>query len=105
MEIKELVSFYINETSQTLEVTFRIRSDNEDEIRTDQIELEESKTFGYILTQNKSDNFYEEEEEEEEEEDYFDEFFNEDFEEEEIISFLNEYYLIYPKRLPDTQLF
>jgi hypothetical protein len=102
MEIKELESFYINETSQTLEVTFRIHSDNEDEIRTDQIDLEESKTFGYILTQNKSDNFYEEEEEEE---DYFDEFLDEDFEEEEIISFLNEYYLIYPKRLPNTQLF
>ena len=102
MEIKELVSFYINETSQTLDVTFRIHSDNEDEIRTDQIDLEESKTFGYVLTQNKSDNFYEEEEEEE---DYFDEFFDEDFEEEEIISFLNEYYLIYPKRLPNTQLF
>lgn len=102
MEIKELESFYINETSQTLEVTFRIHSDNEDEIRTDQIDLEESKTFGYILTQNKSDNFYEEEEEEE---DYFDEFFDEDFEEDEIISFLNEYYLIYPKRLPNTQLF
>jgi hypothetical protein len=102
MEIKELVSFYINETSQTLEVTFRIHSDNEDEIRTDQIDLEESKTFGYVLTQNNSDNFYEDEEEEE---DYFDEFFDQDFEEEEIISFLNEYYLIYPKRLPDTQLF
>ena len=102
MEIKELVSFYINETSQTLDVTFRIHSDNEDEIRTDQIDLEESKTFGYVLTQNKSDNFYEDEEEEE---DYFDEFFDEDFEEEEIISFLNEYYLIYPKRLPNTQLF
>lgn len=102
MEIKELVSFYINETSQTLDVTFRIHSDNEDEIRTDQIELEESKTFGYVLTQNKSDNFYEDEEEEE---DYFDELFDEDFEEDEIISFLNEYYLIYPKRLPDTQLF
>jgi len=102
MEIKELVSFYINETSQTLDVTFRIHSDNEDEIRTDQIELEESKTFGYVLTQNNSDNFYEDEEEEE---DYFDEFFDQDFEEEEIISFLNEYYLIYPKRLPDTQLF
>ena len=102
MEIKELESFYINETSQTLEVTFRIHSDNEDEIRTDQIDLEESKTFGYVLTQNNSDNFYEDEEEEE---DYFDEFFDQDFEEEEIISFLNEYYLIYPKRLPDTQLF
>jgi hypothetical protein len=41
MEIKELESFYINETSQTLDVTFRILSDNDDEIRTDQIDLSE----------------------------------------------------------------
>ena len=46
MEIKELESFYVNETSQTLDVTFRILSDNDDEIRTDQIDLQESKTFG-----------------------------------------------------------
>jgi len=102
MEIKELVSFYINETSQTLEVTFRIHSDNEDEIRTDQIDLEESKTFGYVLTQNNSDNFYEDEEEEE---DYFDEFFDQDFEEEEIISFLNEYYEVNPKNLPSAEVY
>ena len=30
MEIKELESFYINEASQTLEVTFRIYSDNDE---------------------------------------------------------------------------
>ena len=47
MEIKDLESFYINETSQTLDVTFRILNDNEDEIRTDQIDLSETKTFGY----------------------------------------------------------
>ena len=41
MEIKELVSYYINETSHMLEVTFRILTDNDDEIRTDQIVLEE----------------------------------------------------------------
>ena len=28
-----------------------------------------------------------------------------DMDEEEIISFLNEYYLIYPKRLPEAQLY
>jgi nuclear transport factor 2 (NTF2) superfamily protein len=40
------------------------------------------------------------------EEDYFDTY-GEEFEmyEEEITSFLNEYYLIYPDRLPDTQLY
>ena len=101
MEIKELESFYINETSQTLDVTFRILSDNDDEIRTDQIELSETKTFGYDFSKDETDDFWEEDEE-----DYFDTYGEEfDMDEEEIISFLNEYYLIYPKRLPEAQLY
>lgn len=101
MEIKELESFYINETSQTLDVTFRILSDNDDEIRTDQIELSETKTFGYDFSKDETDDFWEEDEE-----DYFDTYGEEfDMDEEEIISFLNEYYLIYPKRLPEPQLY
>jgi hypothetical protein len=101
MEIKELESFYINETSQTLDVTFRILSDNDDEIRTDQIELSETKTFGYDFSKDETDDFWEEDEE-----DYFDTYGEEfDMDEEEIISFLNEYYLIYPKRLPNSQLY
>ena len=101
MEIKELESFYINETSQTLDVTFRILSDNDDEIRTDQIELSETKTFGYDFSKDETDDFWEEDEE-----DYFDTYGEEfDMDEEEIISFLNEYYLIYPTRLPDSQLY
>ena len=101
MEIKELESFYINETSQTLDVTFRILSDNDDEIRTDQIELSETKTFGYDFSKDETDDFWEEDEE-----DYFDTYGEEfDMDEEEIISFLNEYYLISPKRLPEPQLY
>jgi hypothetical protein len=101
MEIKELESFYINETSQTLDVTFRILSDNDDEIRTDQIELSETKTFGYDFSKDETDDFWEEDDE-----DYFDTYGEEfDMDEEEIISFLNEYYLIYPKRLPEAQLY
>ena len=103
MEIKELESFYINETSQTLDVTFRILSDNDDEIRTDQIELKESKTFGYDFFKKEDDDLWVDEDDEE---DYFDTY-DEEFEmdEEEITSFLNEYYLIYPKRLPEPQLY
>jgi hypothetical protein len=52
MEIKELVSYYINETSHMLEVTFRTLTDNDDEIRTDQIVLEEIETFGYNISNN-----------------------------------------------------
>jgi len=102
MEIKELESFYVNETSQTLDVTFRILSDNDDEIRTDQIELQESKTFGYDFLKKETEDLWDEDDEE----DYLD-MYNEEYEmdEEEIISFLNEYYLIYPKRLPTQQLY
>ena len=68
MEIKELESFYINEASQTLDVTFRIHLDNEDEIRTDQIDLTETKTFGYSLTNNSSPDFFDDEEYDDEDE-------------------------------------
>ena len=102
MEIKELESFYINETSQTLDVTFRILSDNDDEIRTDQIDLSETKTFGYNFSKDDTDDLWDEDEDE----DYFDTYGEEfDMDEEEMISFLNEYYLIYPNRLPNTQLY
>jgi hypothetical protein len=101
MEIKELESFYINEASQTLEVTFRTYIDKDDEIRTDQIDLTETKTFGYSLTNNSSPDFFDDEEYE----DIFDDNDDTELDEEEIISFLNEYYLIYPDNLPETQLY
>jgi hypothetical protein len=101
MEIKELESFYINETSQTLDVTFRIHIDNDDEIRTDQIDLSETKTFGYNLLEESTSDFFDDEEFE----DIFDDDDDTELDGEEIISFLNEYYLIYPDRLPETQLY
>ena len=101
MEIKELESFYINESSQTLDVTFRLLKDNDDEIRTDQIDLSESKTFGYDFFKDDIDDLWDEEDE-----DYFDTRYDDlEMDEEEITSFLNEYYLIYPDRLPKPQLF
>lgn len=103
MEIKELVSYYINETSHMLEVTFRILTDSEDEIRTDQIVLEEIETFGYNISNNIKEDFYDDDDEEFE--DMFDDFEEEELDEDEIVSFLNEYYLIYPKKLPEAQLF
>jgi hypothetical protein len=103
MEIKELVSYYINETSHMLEVTFRTLTDNDDEIRTDQIVLEEIETFGYNISNNIKEDFYDDDDEEFE--DMFDDFEEEELDEDEIVSFLNEYYLIYPKKLPEAQLF
>lgn len=103
MEIKELVSYYINETSHMLEVTFRTLTDNDDEIRTDQIVLEEIETFGYNISNNIKEDFYDDDDEEFE--DMFDDFEDEELDDDEIVSFLNEYYLIYPKKLPESQLF
>ena len=103
MEIKELVSYYINETSHTLDVTFKTLTDSEDEIRTDQIVLDEIETFGYNISNNIKEDFYDDDDEEFE--DMFDDFEEEELDEDEIVSFLNEYYLIYPKKLPEAQLF
>jgi hypothetical protein len=102
MEIKELESFYVNEASQTLDVTFRILSDSDDEIRTDQITLEEVRTFGYNINE-KVDDFYDEEDEDDIY--LFGDIDDEDLDEQEVISFLNEYYLIYPDNLPDAELY
>ena len=55
MQIKDLVSFYVNESSHTLDVTFRIDSDLDDEVRTDQIGFDEIKSFGYNFLDDKID--------------------------------------------------
>lgn len=104
MEIKELVGYYVNDTSQTLDVTFRLMTDSEDTIRTDQIDLDEAESFGLNLEDNNTDPF------DSDDDDYFAEMirsYESDLEvdEDEIISFLNEYYMVNPKRLPKPELF
>jgi hypothetical protein len=101
MQIKEVINFFINESTETLEVSFRIESDSEDEIREDFIDLNEAKNFGYQFKKNLShlnDVL-------EEEDDIFDDIENEEIENQEIFSFLSEYYLIYPDKLPRAELF
>lgn len=110
MEIKELISYYINESSKTLDVTFRLTTDGDDEIRTDQIQLDEVESFGYNFdnfTENTLIEMYNEEDDDID--DLFGNFFDDDLEkeneEDEIKSFLNEYYLIYPDKLPKSDFF
>ena len=104
MEIKELVGYYVNDTSQTLDVSFRLITDNEDTIRTDQINLDEAESFGLNLEDNNNDPF------DSDDDDYFAEMirsYESDFEvdEDELVSFLNEYYMVNPKKLPKPELF
>jgi hypothetical protein len=103
MEIKELVSYYLNDLSKTLDVTFRTTLDGEDEIREDKINFDEITNFGYDFVSDTTDNYRALLDEDYEDDDYEeDKIFVDD---QEVTSFLNEYYLIYPTKLPDSELF
>ena len=97
MEIQELISYYLYEEKNLVEISFRLSTDTEDEIRNDFINLNEAKDFGYDLTQNNFDFFDLEDEDE-------DEFDFQTIDEDVLISFLNEYYIINPKKLPKVEL-
>jgi hypothetical protein len=101
MEIKELRSFFVNPSTETLNVEFSLETDADDEIRMAEISLEEALDFGYDFST--------------EDEDLMEEFDEEDFdydteemnivEESDVISFLNEYYIINPNKLPKPELY
>lgn len=100
MEIRDLVSFYIDDTTNLLEVSFRMIEDEEDQIRQDSIDLGDVVEFGYNFLSNDfltSDEDFEDIDELYSGIDYIDDG--------EIVSFLNEYYMVYPKRLPKSELF
>jgi hypothetical protein len=96
MEIVEIISYFVNTPLDTIEVKFRLNEDSGDEIRIDEIQLKESDDFGYTLIMEDF-GFYDDEDD-----DLLDE---EEVDEHELISFLNEYYMIYPERLPAKDLF
>jgi hypothetical protein len=96
MEIIEIISYKLNKTSDTLEVKFRMNEDSEDEIRIDTVELKEADDFGYTLI-NEDFGVYDDEDED-------DELLNfNDIDENELMSFLNEYYMIYSERVPEKE--
>jgi hypothetical protein len=95
MEIIEIISYELNHTSDIVEVKFRMNEDSDDEIRTDKIEMREADDFGYILI-TEDFGFYDDDED--------DDFLNyNDIDENELLIFLNEYYMIYPDRLPEKE--
>lgn len=101
MEINEIVSYYIHEESRRLEVSFRLMNDNDDEVRNDVINIDEAEDFGYNLIQEGFDLF-----DDEDNEDDFDDFDDFDsIDEETLITYLNEYYIVNPTKLPKPELF
>lgn len=102
MQVRELITFYKNDSSKTLDVSFRLETDSEEEIRNDSILLDEVKNYGYDFLNDTNSTTLNDDESYEEEFDYSDDFL---IDEDEVISFLNEYYMINPKKLPNSELF
>ena len=98
MEIQELIFFYLHENTTTIEVQFRLSSDSEEEMRTDMIDLNEASDFGFELIVEDYDLIDEDEE---------DDLYWLDspvVDEENLLSFLNEYYIVNPEKLPKPEL-
>lgn len=101
MEIKEIVSYFLNSDSNILEVSFRTIEDNDDVLRTDNINYTMVEEYGFEL---ETESF-----------DFFDDDFDDDFEsnepekieldESELLIFLNEYYTINPNDLPKADFY
>lgn len=98
MEIQELISYYLYEETKRIEVSFRLTLDSEDEIRNDVINLDEAKDFGYELLQDTFDFFDPDDDFEEDFEDF------QTIDEDILLSFLNEYYVVNPKKLPKVEI-
>ena len=102
MEIKEIVSYFLNAESNILEISFRTIDDEDDVLRTDNIDYSVTEEYGFVL---ESDTFGFYDSEFDEEEDLFEEESKIELDEDELISFLNEYYEINPKSLPKAELY
>jgi hypothetical protein len=101
MEVSEIVSYYIHENTRSLEVSFRLSNDDDDEIRNDIISINEAEDFGYNLIQEGFELF--DDEDEELYDDEFDDF--DSIDEETLTTYLNEYYIVNPDKLPKPELF
>ena len=102
MEIQELVYFYILEESRTIEVSFMLTTDGDDELRTDFIEISEAEDFGHNIITEDLDFMNDYMDDEDEMGEDWSDILNID--EDNLISFLNEFYVINPQKLPKAEL-
>lgn len=100
MEIKEIVSYYLNNETNILEVSFRTIEDSEEVMRNDSIDYSVVEDYGFDLITESFDFFDEEFEDESTKESE-----ETELDEQELITFLNEYYTINSDLLPRAQLY
>lgn len=101
MEIKEIVSYFLNSDSNILEVSFRTIEDNDDVLRTDNIDYTFVEEYGFEL-ETESFDFFDEEFEDESGVEGLDKI---ELDEDELVIFLNEYYTINPHVLPKADFY
>jgi hypothetical protein len=97
MEILEIINYNVDFKSNILDVSFRLIDDADDTQRTDRIDYSTVEEYGYDLVSEDFDIF------DDIDEDYLDD--DVELDEEELISFLNEYYLVNPLSLPRATFF
>ena len=100
MEIKEIVSYYFNGEKNLLEVSFRTIEDEEDVVRMDTIDYSVVESYGFDLITESFDFFDEEFEDES-----YDEQEKIELDQDELMSFLNEYYIVNPDSIPNAEFY
>lgn len=98
MEIKEIVSYFMNSETGILDVSFRTIEDDDEMIRNDEISYTVVEEYGFDLVTESFDFF-------DDEEDDFIEEEKVELDEEELLIFLNEYYTINPNSLPQSEFY
>jgi len=98
MEVFEILNHYIDKNQNLINVEFRLVGDEDDLVREDFIEYSFFEEFGYDNSKNFDifESVLEEADEWEEDYDYI-------HDESTLISFLNEYYIVYPKKVPKPE--
>lgn len=101
MEIKEIISYFLNPLTNVLDVSFRTIDDNEEVVRIDNIDYTQAEEYGFKL-ESESFGFFDDEFDDD------DTIFEEEkieLDEDELIIFLNEYYTINPDSLPKSEIY
>jgi len=101
MEIKEIISYYLNKDTNIIDVSFRTIDDDEDVLRNDTINYDIVEEYGFDLVTESFDFFGDDDDLEE---DFFEqEKIELDYDE--LLIFLNEYYMVNPKLLPKSEFY
>lgn len=100
MEIKEIVSYYFNGDKNLLEVSFRTIEDDEDVVRMDTINYDVVESYGFNLVTESFDFFADDLDEE-----IYEDNEKIELDEDELITFLNEYYIVNPNSMPEPEFY